>query len=82
MAAAVEHERAAEGQRYRFTVDEFARMGEAGIFTEDDRAAHRAAARPGGGASERLVRRHPESGDVRLVILVIEVADSSLRYGS
>ena len=79
MAVSVEHERAAEGQRYRFTVDEFARMGEAGILTEDDRAAHRAAARPGGGASERLVRRYPESGDV---LLVIDVADSSLRYGS
>ena len=33
--AAAERERIADGQRYRFTVDEFARMGEAGIFTED-----------------------------------------------
>ena len=37
MAVAAEPERVAEGRRYRFTVDEFARMGEAGIFTEDDR---------------------------------------------
>ena len=37
MAVAAEPERVAEGQRCRFTVDEFARMGEAGIFTEDDR---------------------------------------------
>ena len=26
-----------EVRRYSFTVDEFAKMGEAGIFTEDDR---------------------------------------------
>ena len=37
MAVAAEQERVAGVQRYRFTVDEFARMGEAGIFTEDDR---------------------------------------------
>ena len=32
---AAERERSTDGQRHRFTVDEFARMGEAGIFTED-----------------------------------------------
>ena len=37
MAVAVERERVADVHRYRFTVDEFARMGEARIFTEDDR---------------------------------------------
>ena len=37
MAVAAEREGVAGGQRYRFTVDDFARMGEAGIFTEDDR---------------------------------------------
>ena len=37
MAVAAERERVTDVQRYRFTVDEFARMGEAGIFTEDDR---------------------------------------------
>ena len=126
MAVAVEQERVAEGQRHRFTVDEFARMGEAGIFTGDDRVelldgeiyemtpigpphawivdrlsellvtrlagrAHvriqnpvrlgrhtepqpdLAVARASGSYAER----HPESGDV---LLVIEVADSSLRY--
>ena len=127
MAVAAEPERVAEGRRYRFTVDEFARMGEAGIFTEDDRvelidgeilemtpigALH-------AGVVSRLTEllvtrlagkayvsvqnpirlgdhtepqpdlvvarrreslytdRHPEAGDIHLVI---EVADSSLRY--
>ena len=37
MAVAAARERVAGGQRYRFTVAEFALMGEAGIFTEDDR---------------------------------------------
>ena len=37
MAVAAEREGTAGGQPYRFTVDEFARMGEAGIFTGDDR---------------------------------------------
>ena len=32
---AAERERSTDGQRYRFTVDEFALMGEAGIFTGD-----------------------------------------------
>ena len=34
---ATERERVAQVRPYRFAVDEFARMGEAGIFTEDDR---------------------------------------------
>ena len=34
---ATERERVAHVRPYRFAVDEFARMGEAGIFTEDDR---------------------------------------------
>ena len=37
MTLAAARECAADVQRYRFTADEFARMGEAGIFTEDDR---------------------------------------------
>ena len=37
MAVTAERERVADVQRYRFTVGDFARMGEAGIFTEDDR---------------------------------------------
>ena len=37
MAVTAERERVADIHRYRFTVDEFARMGGAGIFTEDDR---------------------------------------------
>lgn len=37
MTLTAARERAADVQRYRFTADEFARMGEAGIFTEDDR---------------------------------------------
>ena len=127
MAVAAEPERVAEGRRYRFTVDEFARMGEAGIFTADDRvelidgeilemtpigALHAAVVSR---LTELLVTRlagkayvsvqnpirlanhtepqpdlvvarrresfytdrHPEPGDIHLVI---EVADSSLRY--
>ena len=35
--AVAERERVANVPRHRFTVDEFARMGEAGIFTGDDR---------------------------------------------
>ena len=34
MALAAEQERVSGVQRYRFTVDKFARMGEAGIFGE------------------------------------------------
>ena len=45
MAVAVERERVADVHRYRITVDEFARMGEARIFTEDDRVEAGAAAR-------------------------------------
>ena len=113
--------------RHRFTVDDFARLGEAGIFAEDDRVelidgeirdmtpigpphawivnrlirklvlylADRAwvsaqnplrldghtepqpdlvVARGGG---DDYAERHPEAGDV---LLVVEVADSSLRY--
>lgn len=37
MTLAAARERVAGVRRYRFTVDEFGRMGEAGIFTEDDR---------------------------------------------
>ena len=37
MAVAAERERVTDVQRHRFTVGEFTRMGEAGIFTEDDR---------------------------------------------
>jgi len=127
MAVAAERERVAEGQRYRFTVDEFARMGEAGIFTDDDRvelidgdilemtpigALHAGIvsrlnellmARLAGKACVSIqspirlandtepqpdlvvarrretfyTDRHPEPGDI---LLVIEVADSSLRY--
>ena len=127
MAVAAERERVADVQRYRFTVDEFARMGEAGIFAEDDRvelidgeivamtpigALHAGVvsrlnelivARLAGKAYVSIqnpVRldhhtepqpdlvvarrrnsfytdRHPEPGDI---FLVIEVADSSLRY--
>ena len=127
MAVAAEPERVAEGRRYRFTVDEFARMGEAGIFTEDDRvelidgeilemtpigALHAAVVsrltellvtRLAGKAyvsvqnpirlgdhtepqpdlvvarrrDSLYTDRHPEAGDIHLVI---EVADSSLRY--
>ena len=127
MAVTAERERVADIHRYRFTVDEFARMGEAGIFTEDDRVelldGEIVAMTPIGalhaGVVSRLnelivtrltgkayvsiqnpVRldrhtepqpdlvvaqrrksfytdRHPEPGDI---FLVIEVADSSLRY--
>ena len=37
MAVAAARDRVSRVQRYRFDVDEYARMGEAGIFTEDDR---------------------------------------------
>ena len=127
MAVAAEPERVAEGRRYRFTVDEFARMGEAGIFTADERvelidgeilemtpigALHAAVVsrltellvtRLAGKAyvsvqnpirlgdhtepqpdlvvarrrDSLYTDRHPEAGDIHLVI---EVADSSLRY--
>ena len=113
--------------RHRFTVDDFARLGEAGIFAEDDRVelidgeirdmtpigpphawivnrlfrklvlhlADRAwvsAQNPlrldrhtepqpdlviARGGGDDYAERHPEAGDV---LLVIEVADSSLRY--
>ncbi len=126
MAVAAEPARVAEVQRYRFTVDEFARMGEAGIFSEDDRVelidgeilemtpigpphawfvdrlnelivtrlAGRAHVRIQNPVrlgrhtepqpdlvvarrSDAYADRHPEPGDI---LLVIEVADSSLRY--
>ena len=126
MAVAAVQEPVADVQRYRFTVDEFARMGEAGIFTEDhrvelidgeilemtpigplhawivDRLNELIMARIAGKVHVRIqnpVRlgshsepqpdlvvarrsdaytdRHPEPGDI---LLVIEVADSSLRY--
>ena len=127
MALAAEQERVADVQRYRFTVEEFARMGEAGIFTEDDRvelidgeilemtpigALHAGlvsrlteliVTRVAGRAhvsiqnpvrldphtepqpdlvvarrrKEFYTDRHPEPVDI---FLVIEVADSSLRY--
>ena len=124
--AVAERERVAGVQRRRFTVDEFARMGEAGIFTEDDRVeliageilemtpvgpphawivnrlAELLMTRLGSGAyvsiqnpirlgsdtepqpdlvvarrSGAYARRHPGPGDV---LLVVEAADSSLRY--
>ena len=37
MAMTVDQDRVSEVQRYRFNVDAFARMGEAGVFAEDDR---------------------------------------------
>lgn len=37
MAVVAERERVTDVQRYRFTVGDFARMGEAGIFTEGNR---------------------------------------------
>ena len=126
MALVAERERVADVQRYRFTVDEFARMGEAGIFTEDDRVelidgeilemtpigpphawivdrlTELILARLAGKVHVRIqnpvrlgnhtepqpdlvvarrsdayAKRHPEPGDI---LLVIEVADSSLRY--
>ena len=114
-------------QRYRFDVDAFARMGEAGIFTEDERVElidgevreMTPIGPPHAGIVNRLTEllvtrlagratvivqnpirldrhtepqpdlvvarrrkgfyadRHPEPGDV---LLVVEVADSSVRY--
>ena len=128
MAVTAETERVADVRRYRFTVDEFARMGEAGIFTAEDRVelldGEIVAMTPIGALHAGLVSRlnelivtclagnayvgiqnpvrldhhtepqpdlvvarrrtsfytdrHPEPGDI---FLVIEVADSSLRYG-
>ena len=113
--------------RHRFTVDDFARLGEAGIFTEHDRVelidgeirdmtpigqphawivnrltrrlvmrladrAYVSVQNPlrldghseplpdlvvARGGEDDYADRHPEAGDV---LLVIEVADSSLRY--
>ena len=127
MSVAAGPERVAEVRRYRFTVDEFARMGEAGLFTEADRVelldGEIVAMTPIGALHAGLVSRltelvvtclagkayvgiqnpvrldhytepqpdlvvarrrtsfytdrHPEPGDI---LLVIEVADSSLRY--
>ena len=127
MAVTVDQDRVVDVHRYRFDVDEFARMGEAGIFTEDDRVelidgevremtpvgpphaglvnhlTEVMVTRLAGRANVivqnpiRLDRhtepqpdlsvarrrkgfyadRHPEPGDV---LLVVEVADSSLRY--
>ena len=124
--AVAERERVANVPRRRFTVDEFARMGEAGIFTGDDRVelidgeilemtpvgpphawivnrltellmtrlgsstyvSIRNPIRLGRDTepqpdlvvarrSGAYARRHPEPGDV---LLVVEAADSSLRY--
>ena len=127
MAVAAAQDRVSDVPRYRFDVDEFARMGEAGIFTEDDRVElidgeireMTPIGPPHAGTVNRLSEllvtrlagranvivqnpirlnrhtepqpdlvvarrredfyagRHPEPGDV---LLVIEVADSSLRY--
>ena len=127
MAVAAERERIASAQPYRFTVDEFARMGEAGIFTGVDRVelidgailemtpvgalhagvvsrltellvtrlagkayvsiqnpirlAHDTEPQPDLVVALRrhtfYTDRHPEPDDI---LLVIEVADSSLRY--
>ena len=126
MAVAAERERVVGSQRYRFTADAFARMGEAGIFAADDRVelidgeilemtpigpphawivdrlAELAMTRLAGQAHVRVqgpvrldsrtqpqpdlviarrsrsyAARHPEPRDV---LLVVEVADSSLRY--
>ena len=109
--------------RHRFTVDDFARLGEAGIFTEDDRVelidgeirdmapigqphawivnrlTWRLVTRLAGrawvsvqnplrldrctdlvvarGGEDDYAHRHLEAGDI---LLVVEVADSSLRY--
>ena len=120
-------DRVSDVQRYRFNVEEFARMGEAGVFTEDDRVElidgevleMSPIGSPHAGTVNRLTEllvtrlagranvivqnplrldrhtepqpdlvvarrrkdfyadRHPEPADV---LLVIEVADSSLRY--
>ena len=127
MAVAAARDRVSRVQRYRFDVDEYARMGEAGIFTEDDRVElidgevreMTPIGPPHAGIVNRLnellvthlagraavivqnpirldrhtepqpdlvvarrrkgfyTDRHPEPGDV---LVVIEVADSSLRY--
>ena len=127
MAVAADPDRMADVQRYRFNVDEYARMGEAGIFTAGDRVelidgevremtpigsphaglvnclTELLVTRLAGRANVivqnpiRLDRhtepqpdlvvarrrksfyadRHPEPGDV---LVVVEVADSSLRY--
>ena len=126
VAVAAEQERDAGVQRYRFNVDEFMRMGEAGIFTEDDRVelidgeilamtpigplhawivdrlSELILGRLAGEVHVRIqnpirlgshtepqpdlvvarrstayIDRHPEPADI---LLVIEVADSSLRY--
>ena len=126
MTVAAERERVSGSRRYRFTVDEFARLGEAGIFTADDRVelidgeilemtpigpphawivdrlteivvtrlagkAHvrvqspvrldsRTQPQPDLAIARRsrsYAARHPEPRDL---LLVVEVADSSLRY--
>ncbi len=127
MAVTVDQDRVADVQRYRFDVDEFARIGEAGVFTEDDRVElidgeireMTPIGSPHAGMVNRLTEmlvtrlagratvivqnpirldrhnepqpdlvvarrrksfyadRHPEPGDV---LVVVEVADSSLRY--
>ena len=123
----VDQRRVPDVQRHRFDVDEYARMGEAGIFTEDDRVElidgevreMTPIGPPHAGIVNRLTEllvtrlagratvivqnpirldrhnepqpdlvvarrrkgfyadRHPEPGDV---LLVVEVADSSMRY--
>lgn len=123
----VDQRRVPDVQRYRFDVDEYARMGEAGIFTEDERVElidgevreMTPIGPPHAGIVNRLnellvthlagratvivqnpirldrhtepqpdlvvarrrkgfyADRHPEPGDV---LLVVEVADSSVRY--
>ena len=127
MAVTVDQDCVADVQRYRFNVDEFARMGEAGVFAEDDRVElidgeireMTPIGSPHAGIVNRLTElmvtrlagranvivqnpirldrrtepqpdlvvarrrksfyadRHPEPGDV---LVVVEVADSSLRY--
>ena len=127
MAVAADPDRMADVQRYRFNVDEYARMGEAGIFTAGDRVElidgevreMTPIGSPHAGIVNRLnellvtrlagranvivqnpirldrhtepqpdlvvarrrksfyADRHPEPGDV---LVVVEVADSSLRY--
>ena len=123
----VDQRRVPDVQRYRFDVDEYARMGEAGVFTEDERVElidgevreMTPIGPPHAGIVNRLTEllvthlagratvivqnpirldrhtepqpdlvvarrrkgfyadRHPEPGDV---LLVVEVADSSVRY--